>query len=157
MPGFHSSKQHYAEQQARQFSPLFEEMGVALTFAGHVHNYQRTVPIKFLPDATQPKANRFNGQFTLDKVFDGVKNTLPRGAIHIVAGGGGAGLYGPGVNETASALRKDFGANYADFTAKDVVDKHTFVVLDLTPESLELRALGIDGQVLDRIQITKGK
>ena len=49
MPGFHSSKSHYAEQQVRPLQPLFEECGVDLTFAGHVHNYQRTVPLKFAP------------------------------------------------------------------------------------------------------------
>ena len=155
MPAFHSSKQHYAEQQARPLSPLLEECGVTMTFAGHVHNYQRTVPLKFLPAAKQEKINRFDGQFTLDTNFDGAKNTMPQGIIHIVAGGGGASLYKPGVDKTAAYLHKTYGANYADFTAKTVVDQHSFVVLDLTPTRVEMRALNNQGLPLDTITITK--
>jgi hypothetical protein len=156
VPGFHSSRAHYPEQQARRLQPLFEECGVDMTFAGHVHNYQRTVPLKFLPAAKQPfKTGRVNGTFTLDTKFDGARNTQPSGVIHIVAGGGGAGLYGPGLDKTAKYLREWYGANYADFTARMVADKHSFVVLDLSPERLELRAIGVNGDLLDHIAVTK--
>jgi hypothetical protein len=168
MPAFHSSKTHYAEQQARPLSPLFEEEGVALTFAGHVHNYQRTLPIKFLPDAKQPKTEakpeteakrakgkKIDGTFTLDTEFDGVRNTRPKGVIHIVSGGGGASLYGPGLEKTKDALTKQFGANYADYTAKMVADQHSFSVLDCSPNRLELRAINVKGEELDHIVIDK--
>jgi hypothetical protein len=155
MPGFHSSKTHYPEQQARPLSPLFEEEGVNLTFAGHVHNYQRTIPIKFLPDAKQPKKKQIDGTFTLDTEFDGVKNTKPQGVIHIVSGGGGASLYGPGLDKTKDALTKQFGANYADYTAKMVADQHSFSVLDCAPNRLELRAINEKGEELDHIVIDK--
>jgi hypothetical protein len=169
MPGFHSSKNHYAEQQARPLSPLFEEEGVSLTFAGHVHNYQRTRPIKFLPDAKQPKTDaerpktdakqpkkkQIDGTFTLDTEFDGVKNTKPKGVIHIVSGGGGASLYGPGLDKTKDALKKQFGANYADYTARMVADQHSFSVLDCSPNRLELRAINAKGEELDHIVIDK--
>ncbi len=157
MPGFHSSKQHYTDQQIRPLSPVFEEGGVNIAFAGHVHNYQRTVPLQFLPDAKQEKKGRYNGKYTLDTKFDGVKNTSPKGVIHIVAGGGGASLYGPGLDKTADFLKKTYGSNYADFTAKNVVDQHSFVVLDLSPQRIELKALNKNGDVLDSISITKEK
>jgi hypothetical protein len=38
VPGFQSSKNHYTEQQIRLLQPLFEECGVDVTIAGHVHN-----------------------------------------------------------------------------------------------------------------------
>ncbi len=155
MPGFHSSKKHYAEQQARPLSPIFEEEGVTLTFAGHVHNYQRTVPLRFRPADKQAAKLRVDGEFTLDKVFDGVKNTPPNGVIHVVAGGGGASLYGPGLDQTKDALTKQFGANYADFTTKMVVDQHSFTVLDCAPNSLVLRAISVTGEELDRAVISK--
>jgi hypothetical protein len=157
MPGFHSSKQHYTDQQIRPLSPVFEEGGVHVTFAGHVHNYQRTMPLQFLPDAKQEKKGRVDGKYILDTTFDGVKNTNPKGVIHVVAGGGGASLYGPGLDKTAEFLKKSYGANYADFTAKNVVDQHSFVVLDLSPERMEMRALNKNGDVLDVITITKPK
>jgi acid phosphatase type 7 len=155
MPGFHSSIKHYAEQQVRPLSPLFEEAGVTLTFAGHVHNYQRSVPLKFAPNHKQEKKKSVDGRFTLDTAFDGVNNTRPNGVIHIVAGGGGANLYGPGLEKTKETLQKQFGANYADFTAKMVTDQHSFTVLECAPSLLELRALSTSGEELDRIVITK--
>jgi hypothetical protein len=155
MPGFHSSIKHYAEQQVRPLSPLFEEAGVTLTFAGHVHNYQRSVPLRFAPNQKQEKKKSINGRFTLDTAFDGVKNTRPNGVIHIVAGGGGANLYGPGLEKTKETLQKQFGANYDDFTAKMVADQHSFTVLECAPSRLELRALSTSGEELDRVVITR--
>ncbi len=157
MPGFHSSKQHYSDQQIRPLHPIFEECGVDITFAGHVHNYQRSVPLKFAPVPKREKKGRVDGQFTLDTLFDGVTNTEPRGVINMVIGGGGASLYGPGLDKTAETLKKLYGANYADFTAKMIADKHSFVVLDIAPDRLNLRAIGVAGDELDRITVTKKK
>ncbi len=128
-----------------------------MTFGGHVHNYQRTVPLKFAPHRYQKYKGMINGQYTLDTDFDGVKNTIPAGVIHIVAGGGGAGLYGPGLDKTASYLRRVYGDNYAGFTAKLVANKHSFVVLDIAPERLELRAINGQGDEIDHITLTKEK
>jgi hypothetical protein len=155
MPAFHSSRTHYAEQQASTLSPLLEEEGVNLTFAGHVHNYQRTIPIKFFPDAKQPKKKQIDGRFSLDTAFDGGKNTKPIGIIHIVSGGGGASLDALGLDKTKDALKKKFGANYADYTAKMVPDQHSFAVLDCFPNRLELRAINAKGDELDHIVIDK--
>jgi acid phosphatase type 7 len=157
IPGFHSSFNHYPEQQTRPLQPLFEECGVDITFAGHVHNYQRTVPLKFVPDPmpAKKKGAAVDGQFTLDTAYDGVKNTKPNGVIHIVAGGGGASLYGPGLDETAPKLRKDYVGNFADYTAKMVADKHSFLVMDIAPDRLQLRALNENGEELDRFVLTK--
>jgi hypothetical protein len=158
MPGFQSSVQHYTEQQVRALQPIFEEEGVVMTFAGHVHNYQRTVPLKFAPDAdqdTKKNKGRVDGKFVLDKLFDGAKNTLPQGVIHIVSGGGGAGLYGPGVDKTKDYLMKKHGANFADFTVKTVVDMHSFSVLECASDRLHLRAIAADGTELDSVVVTK--
>ena len=157
VPGFQAARQHYTEQQARLLQPVFEECGVDLTFSGHVHNYQRSVPLKFAPDDKGMVRGKVNGQFALDLQFDGVKTTKPNGVIHIVAGGGGASLYGPSPEKVAEGLKKLHGDNLAPFTAKAVVEQHSFVVLDLTPEKLSLRAIGIDGKDIDAIVIEKGK
>ncbi len=164
IPGFQSSITHYSEQQLRFLEPLFEECGVDIAFGGHVHNYQRSMPLKFALAANekfavppiQKKITPVNGTFTLDKEFDGVKNTVPKGVIHIVAGGGGASLYGPGLDETAPKLRKDYADNnFVDFTSRMVVTDHSFVVLDLAPDRLQLRALNSQGEEIDNITITK--
>lgn len=157
VPGFNATKQHYTEQQARLLQPLFEECGVDATFAGHVHNYQRSVPLTFVPDGKGQVKGKVNGTFALDTDFDGDKNTVPKGVIHFVAGGGGASLYGPAPEKVAAELKKAHGANFAPFTARATVDQHTFVVLDLSPDKLGMRAINADGKEVDRITITKKK
>ena len=72
-----------------------------------------------------------------------------------MAGGGGATLYGPGLDKTAPLLRKEHGDNYADYTAKMVADRHSFVVLDVSPDSLKLRAIDVAGKVFDQVTLTK--
>lgn len=155
-PLFHSSTQHYGEQAFRLWHPLFELHGVDVVFAGHVHNYQRSVPLTFLPaaDAAITKG-RINGTYTLDTEFDGIRNTRPKGIIHIVAGGGGATLYGPELAKTSETLKKNFGDNWTSFTAKHVMDRHSFVVVDLSPQKLLLQAFGMNGEEIDTIVMTK--
>jgi len=155
-PSFSSSGQHYTEQSVRLWHPIFEARGVDMVFTGHVHNYQRTVPLKFAPSSPKrDKKGRVDGTFTLDKTFDGESNTRPNGVIHIVAGGGGATLYGPGIEKTAPLLKREHGDNYADYTARMVVDRHSYVAIDLTPEKLTLRAIDVDGKPIETISVTK--
>jgi predicted phosphodiesterase len=155
-PAFSSSHQHYTEQSVRGWQTLFETCGVDVVFCGHVHNYQRSKPLKFEPTSPhRDKRGRLDGDFTIDDEFDGKKNTRPEGVIHIVAGGGGATLYGPGLDKTAVTLKKEHGDNYADYTAKMVVDRHTFVIVDLTPDSFDLRAIDVTGKMFDQMIITK--
>ncbi|MDB5311069.1 MAG: hypothetical protein JWO38_5271 [Gemmataceae bacterium] len=157
VPAFQISKQHYAEQQSRLLQPVFEECGVDLAVAGHVHNYQRTVPIRFAPDDKGLVKGKVNGTFVLDTVFDGEKVTTPAGVIHVTAGGGGASLYTGEFDKLIEQQTKEHGANFAPFTDKYVSDRHTFVVIEAAPDRLELRALGADGRELDRIVLTKGR
>lgn len=155
-PAFHSSTEHYAEQAMRLWHPLFEAGGVDLVFNGHVHNYQRSAPLRFAPaTGKRDKRGRVDGEFTLDRAFDGEANRRPQGIIHIVAGGGGATLYSKSLEKTAESLKKDHGANYADFTARHVADRHSFVMIDLSPTELSLRAIDQAGDEVDRIAISK--
>ena len=155
-PAFHSSSQHYTEQAMRLWHPLFEACGVDIVFAGHVHNYQRTVPLRFVPGSLKRDSRgRADGSFKLDRSFDGETNTRPDGVIHVVAGGGGATLYGPGLEKTAPALKKEHGDNYADFTARLIADRHSFAVVDLTPDRLTLRGVDASGETIDRVVLTR--
>ncbi len=155
-PAFHTSKEHFVEQKMRLLEPLFEETGVDLVFAGHVHNYQRSKPLRFTP--TPPRRDprgRVNGEYQLDEQFDGVKNTRPNGVIHIVSGGGGAKLYSVDFAKTVEQLKKDNPGNWVPFTAKYVADRHSFSVVELAPEKLTLRQIDIKGEEIDRMVITK--
>jgi len=104
-PCFNSSRAHYEQQQMRVIAPILENGKVDLVFAGHVHNYQRTYPLTFKPDnwgnqlvagANNTRTGKtVNGRWTLDKKFNGKKNTKPNGVIYITTGAGGQGLYNP--------------------------------------------------------------
>lgn len=154
-PSFHTSREHYAEQKMRILQPVFERSGVDVVFAGHVHNYQRSMPLKFVPDAAgRDKRGRVNGMLTLDKTFNGETDTTPEGTIHIVSGGGGAKLYSVDLEKTIAYLEKEHPGNYEPLTAKYVAE-HSFTVVDLKPTELVLRQVSIAGKEVDRIRINK--
>jgi hypothetical protein len=155
-PAFHTSKEHFVEQKMRLFEPVFEETGVDLVFAGHVHNYQRSKPLRFTPKPpVRDPRGRVNGEYQLDEQFDGVKNTRPNGVIHIVSGGGGAKLYSVDFEKTVEQLKQDNPGNWVPFTTKYVADRHSFSVVDLKPNELTLRQIDIAGKEIDRMVITK--
>jgi predicted phosphodiesterase len=156
-PGFSSSRAHYEQQQMRLLAPIFEKGNVDIVFAGHVHNYQRTHPLTFKPDNLGFQmvggANNFkrgkvvNGRWTLDKKFNGRKNTRPNGVIYIVTGAGGQGLYNPEQEKDTDSWQK--------FTNKFVSTIHSFTVVDVTGNTLTLRQVDINGKEVDKISIKK--
>jgi acid phosphatase type 7 len=154
-PGFQSSLKHYSEQKMRLLAPLFEQCGVDVVFSGHVHNYQRSKPLKFKPDSDKPAARgAVNGKFTLDTVFDGKSQTQPKGVVYIVSGGGGASLYDPDLTDAPDKWEHD-KANWAPFTEKFISDRHSFSLVEVDPGRLTLRQLDEDGKEVDRMVITK--
>jgi hypothetical protein len=158
-PSFHTSPQHYAEQKMRLLEPIFRENGVNVVFAGHVHNYQRSKPLAFTPNpGKRDNRGRVNGDYVFDDEFDGVTKTVPKGIIHIVSGGGGAGLYNAkDFEKTIAQLAKEHAGNYIPLTAKYVADKHSFTLIELTPQEFVLKQITLEGLEVDRFKITKEK
>jgi predicted phosphodiesterase len=156
-PCFSSSRAHYEQQQMRLIAPILEKGKVDIVFAGHVHNYQRSHPLTFVPDnfgfQMVAGANNFkrgkvvNGRWTLDKKFDGKKNTNPNGVIYIVTGAGGQGLYNPEQQKDTDSWQK--------FTTKFVSTVHSFTIMDVKGSELILRQVDINGKGVDTIKITK--
>ena len=138
----------------RLWEPLFEQCGVDVVFAGHVHNYRRSKPLRFTPGGGRDARGRISGDLRVDENFDGVKNTTPDGIIHIVSGGGGSTLYSVDFAKTVEALRKEHGANYAPLTTK-YVGQHSFSLIDLTATNFTLRQIAITGEEVDRFTMTK--
>ena len=156
-PCFNSSRAHYEQQQMRLISPILEKGKVDIVFAGHVHNYQRTYPLTFKPDnlgiqlvagANNIKIGKtVNGRWTLDKNFNGKRNTRPNGIIYITTGAGGQGLYNPEQQKDTDSWQK--------FTTKFVSTVHSFTIMDVNGGTLTLRQIDINGKEVDRIKITK--
>ena len=152
-PGFQSSTKHFEEQQMRVLAPVLEKAGVDVVFSGHVHNYQRSVPMRFAPKpgsvggAPDGKVNPVAGQFTLDTEFDGIHRTKPNGVIYIVDGGGGAHLYNP--------EQQTERASWQSFTVKYLADIHSFSVVDIDGDRFTLKQISEEGKEVDAFTVTK--
>lgn len=155
-PGFNSSKAHNSEQKMRLLAPLFEECGVDVVFAGHVHNYQRSKPLRFTPDdpTRQTASGLVHGTYRLDEEFDGIKKSRPNGILYIVTGGGGASLYDKDFTDKPEKWKNDPWAT-VPFTAKFYSERHSFTVVDMTSDKLSIRQLNDKGEQVDRITVTK--
>jgi 3',5'-cyclic AMP phosphodiesterase CpdA len=150
-PGFNSAKEHFAEQYMRELSPLFEANHVDVVFAGHVHNYQRSFPLTFVP-APQPNGavtgprGEVAGEWKLDKTFRDGANAGPHGVIYIVSGGG-AELYNP--------EQQVDPASWQGFTDKFISQVHSLSVVDIDGKTFRLKQLSETGEVVDSFQIAK--
>src|SRR5207244_1194903 len=125
---------------------------VDLVFSGHVHNYQRTYPLRFVPakDAGGKPVrveNRVGGRWTLDTSFDGRAHTHPDGVIYLVTGAGGQHLYNP--------EQQDDPSSWQPFTHKFISKVHSLTVVDVRGPALTVRQVSSDGQELDRFTLEK--
>jgi acid phosphatase type 7 len=157
-PGFNSSKSHFDEQYMRILAPVFEAGKVDVVFNGHVHNYQRSYPLRFLPassngasptlkDGSRARSRHVDGQYTLDKSFNGLSDTTPEGVIYVVTGAGGQRLYNP--------EQQDDPASWQAFTYKHVSRVYSLTVADVDGATLTVRQLTPDGEEVDRFVISK--
>ncbi len=151
-PPFHSSKAHSDEQRTRLLVDLFEKYHVALVFSGHIHNYQRSYPLRFVPERaadgrTIDPEGRVKGHWKLDRTFDGRNRTRPDGVIYLVTGAGGARLYNVDQHNDA--------ASWQEFTARFVSNTHSLTVVDVTAATLTVRQVSAEGIELDRFVVTR--
>jgi hypothetical protein len=150
-PGFSSSKAHADDQRMRVLAPVLEEGKVQLVFNGHVHNYQRTHPLRFQPVLTSlgtvyGPGGRVDGRWTLDHVYNGTTRTRPDGIIYLVTGAGGARLY--------DSAQEDDQTDRLPFTARFFSKLYSLTVVDVTPDSVVVRQVSADGVELDRFVLT---
>jgi 3',5'-cyclic AMP phosphodiesterase CpdA len=151
-PGFNSSKEHLTDQWMRLLSPVFEEGKVDVVFAGHVHNYQRTFPLTFVPKpdadghAVGPKGE-VAGDWKLDRSFGDGQASNPRGVLYIISGGGGAELYNPEQQGNPSS--------WQPFTQKYIADRHSFSVVEIDGKHFNLRQISDTGEQVDAFQLKK--
>ena len=151
-PGFNSSRAHADEQQMRLMADVFEAGAVSIVFSGHVHNYQRTYPLKFAPttyaDGHAPEPEHpVDGKITVDHAYDGTAATRPGGVIYLVTGAGGADLYDEDQTDAVST--------WQPFTMKFIANVHSLTVVDLTPTAATVRQVDAEGRELDRFTLAR--
>ena len=149
-PAFTSHTRHRVEQRMRLLVDIFQDTGVDLCINGHAHWYERMFPLKFfikrhadeqVMDPTTP----VDGDFQIDRSFDGASNTRPDGVIYLVSGAGGANLH------TTSAPV----GNLEPFTYKIVADRYSFTVVDMDSNTMIVRQISEDGEEIDRFTVHK--
>ncbi len=151
-PGFSSSKLHFSEQYMRALSPIFEANRVDIVFAGHVHNYQRSFPLTFVPapqadGATASPKGEVAGEWKLDKAFGDGAAAKPNGVIYIVSGAGGAELYNP--------EQQNDPASWQTFTNKFVSQVHSLSVVAIDGKTLRMKQVSDTGETVDSFRIAK--
>jgi len=147
-PGFNSSKAHREDQWMRVLSDVFEAGGVDVVISGHVHNYQRTHPLKFhVTSPPRAPITTVDGEWTLDKSYDGETNTRPQGVIYLITGAGGAPLY--------DLEQGDDPSSWLEFTAKFYSKTHSLTVADVDGRTAKFRQISAAGEVIDSFTITK--
>jgi len=151
-PGFSSSRAHFDAQQMRLLADLFETGRVDVVFSGHVHNYQRTVPLRFSAERGRDgklvrDQDRVPGRWTLDTLFDGRRETRPHGVIYVITGAGGNTLYNP--------EQQDDPRSWQPFTQRFISKIHSLTVADVDGATLTVRQVSAGGQELDRFVVTK--
>lgn len=78
------------------------------------------------------------GEWKLDRKFDGVSRTKPDGVIYLVSGGGGAKLDNPEQHSDPASLQ--------EFTCKYVADTHSLTYASLVKDLLRIRQIAEDGK-----------
>lgn len=151
-PPFNSHPAHIREQYMRVICDLMEKNGVDVVFNGHVHNYQRTAPLSFLPEKMLPPSPTSHqepcpGQFHLDTHFNGRTHTVPKGIVYLITGAGGANLNGGEILYHPSS--------WQPFTVKMIGDRHSFTACQIDDKQLTIKQVSEDGEVIDHITIDK--
>ena len=149
-PGFTIDNAHWIEQRMRLLSDIFDRKGVCMVLSGHAHTYQRSYPMKFACRKNNGElVKNFNGtvdgDFILDKKFDGVKATKPNGVLYIVSGAGGAGLYKKAILNKQQYL----------FNHKFINHKHSFSYVKVDGKKITFTQISCDGEELDKFTVTK--
>lgn len=133
-PPFHSSNKHKEDKMMRAAAKIFEDAKVDLVLAGHVHNYQRSKPLRLVGDE----------KFELDTQFDGSKVKQAKGPIYLVEGAGGAPLYD---------INQDF-ITKQPFT-EVYIGRYGFGSLEADAKTLSYRHFNVGGEVADKFELAK--
>lgn len=158
-PAYNAGEKHYDQQHMRVLSPIFEKCGVHIVLSGHEHTYQRTRPLRFAPRDTRRASvvgtsdRLVPGTFTVDRNFDGEKNSRADGIVYITTGAGGKYLYDPAHDQSlpdAPRAWRHKEDEDADYITRFISDRYSLTVFEMDGRSLTLQQIDQWGAVIDR-------
>jgi hypothetical protein len=129
-----SKHQSDSDKPRSTWQPVFDELKVDLVLTGHVHNYQRSVPIRGFKAGTTEGVEATSGPKKVP--------LNESGTVYVVTGGAGAALY-----DTDPATSCAFS-----YLTEKV---NNYLVLEIENRTLRYRALRLDGTELDSFEYTK--
>ena len=114
------------------FHPLFDKYGVDLVLQGHVHNYQRSFPLKFNQETSSKPLVTTSAKIVYEN---------PNGVIFAIVGTGGVNLHGLSGSAPFMAYQQDskFG----------ILDMH------ISDNKLDAKFVTNDGDTIDHFSISK--
>ena len=120
------------EESRDLFHPLFDKYGVDLVLQGHVHNYQRSFPLKFNQQSSSMPLVASNSKTDYEN---------PKGVIFAIVGTGGVNLHGLSDSAPFMAYQQDskFG----------ILDMH------ISDNKLDAKFVTNDGATLDHFSVSK--
>lgn len=129
-----SQHQSDSDEPRAQWQPIFDDLKVDLVLTGHVHNYQRSVPIRGFATGTTDGVEAASGT-----------NKAPvdeSGTVYVVSAGAGGDLYNADPASTC---------NFSHYTEK----VNNYLIVEIENRSLHFRALRLDGTEIDAFDYTK--
>lgn len=153
LPPFNSSQAFPHTQKMRVIVDILQEFNVDIVFSGYAHSYQATYPLRFkaqnkINGPVRQPGHEIDGEFELDRAFDGKINTKPQGILYVTTGGGG----NPSLH---SPEQTDNPATWQPFTMKYNASVNQFSDLQFDQDKLTLRQVALNGDLIDEMVITK--
>jgi Purple acid Phosphatase, N-terminal domain/Calcineurin-like phosphoesterase len=129
-----STHQSDSDKPRAMWQPIFDQYKVDLVLNGHVHNYQRSVPIRGFQPGTTDGIEAASGP--------NKEPVSESGTVYIVAAGASGDLYNVDPPETCSySYRTEKVNNYA--------------MIEIDNRTLHFQALRLDGTEIDSFDYTK--
>ena len=114
------------------FHPLFDKYGVDLVLQGHVHNYQRSFPLKFNQESSSKPLVTSNSRTDYEN---------PNGVIFAIVGTGGVNIHGL--------------SDLAPFMAYQQDSKFGILDMHISDDKLDAKFVSNNGATLDHFSISK--
>ena len=120
------------EESRDLFHPLFDKYGVDLVLQGHVHNYQRSFPLKFNQESSSKPLVTSNSRTDYEN---------PNGVIFAIVGTGGVNIHGL--------------SDLAPFMAYQQDSKFGISDMHISDDKLDAKFVSNNGATLDHFSISK--